>query len=300
MRNYSGEINIFFRAEMCDVEIEGSRSKSPLKSKFLVEKISKSNFKENFKIENSFSKFEKTDFLIAHTEDYVNGFFKGDYDYVADINIPWSVQLCENVCWTNSSLYNAIKHSILNPKTISLSPTSGFHHSTPERGYDFCSFSGQVIASIKIYEEYGLKGCYIDLDAHYGNSIEDSRVYVKNLNYAIPKGFNINPIGIGESYIKNLKKEIKKLKKAILEGRIDYVVFCHGADSHIEDDLDCGSLSTEQWLRCSDIVYDMIEDVSDTLGRNIPLILSLFGGYRNDNFDFVVDLHLQSIVKSLK
>ena len=60
-------------------------------------------------------------------------------------------------------------------KALTFSPTSGFHHARPEGGSGFCTFSGQVIASLKIYEEKKLVGAYLDLDGHYGNSIEDSR-----------------------------------------------------------------------------------------------------------------------------
>lgn len=280
--------------------LEDSKSKSPLKPQKLIEFIKNKEVQSKFELIQNFNKYNIKDFLIAHTKQYVNNFFKGNINYVEAIKIPWSKEMCDAVKYTNASLYHSIKHSILNPKDIVLSPTAGFHHATPEMGYDFCPFSGQVIASIKIYEEYGLSGCYLDLDAHFGNSIEDSRKYVKNLNDAIPKGFNINPTGVSQSYLKSLEKNLKTLKKAILNNKIHYVVFCHGADSHIDDDLGAGSLTTEQWLECSNMVYGMIEEVSEEMGKNIPLTLSLFGGYRRDNYEFVLDLHLQSILNSIK
>lgn len=301
MKNYNPEIVTFFREEMVLYKnIEHSTSKSPLKPQMLMDYIKSSKFDNIFKLNKSFKPFNEVDFHIAHTPEYVESFFKGDATTVEPILIDWSEEMSEVVKWTNSSLYNSIKHSIVNPNDVVLSPTSGFHHSTPTQGFDFCPFSGQVIASIKIYDEYALSGCYIDLDAHYGNSIEDSRKYVKNLNKAIPKGFNINPVGSGINYIKNLKKNLSKLRNAIIDNKIHYVVLCHGADSHIDDDLNVGSLTTEQWLECSKLVYSMIEETSIELGRNIPLTLSLFGGYRKDNYEFVLDLHLSSIIGSVK
>lgn len=301
MKNYNSKIVTLFRDEMVlSKNIENSRSKSPLKPQKLIEFIHKNNMDSNFTFYKNFKKYTKSDFYAAHTKEYVDKFFKGVPDAVEYINIPWSKEMSEVVKWTNSALYNAIKYSILNPKDIVLAPTSGFHHATPTMGMDFCPFSGQVIASSKLYGELDVSGCYIDLDAHFGNSIEDSRSFVSNLNQAIPKGFNINPVGFGEDYMKSLSKSLIKLKNGILDNKIHYVVLCHGADSHIDDDLKAGVLTTEQWLECSKMVYRMLEETSEEMGKNIPLTLSLFGGYRNDDYDFVLDLHLQSILNSIK
>ncbi len=301
MKLYSPVIEVFFREEMAlSKNIDNSRSKSPLKPQKLIEYIFDKKVDKAFRFNSQFKHFTKKDFYIAHHKAYVDAFFRGRKYAVENINIDWSREMANSIKWTNSSLYHSILNSIKTPDVISLSPTSGFHHARPEQGKDFCSFSGQVIASSKIYDELGLSGCYIDLDAHYGNSIEDSRKFVPNLNEAIPKGFNINPTGEGEVYIKNLKKSLDKLRQAIIDNKIHYVVFCHGADSHIEDDLKCGSLTTEQWLLCSELVYSMIDETSKQIGRSVPFILSLFGGYRNDNYEFVLDLHLKSILNATK
>lgn len=71
---------------------------------------------------------------------------------------------------------------------------------------------------------------YLDLDAHYGNSIEDSRYFVTDLDKAIPIGGNINPDGKHKNYIDDLKHRLKILEKKILNDEIHYVVFAHGAD----------------------------------------------------------------------
>lgn len=297
MINYNNKIDVLYMPEMCSTA--KSKSSSPNKPQRLMEYINLTKNDGLFNI-HQFKPFTKKDFYVAHEKEYVDNFFKGIEDVTALTLIEWSKEMLETLKYTNASLYHSIRQSILKPFTIVLSPTSGFHHATPKQGFDFCSFSGQVIASMKIYEEFGLSGSYIDLDAHYGNSIEDTRKHVPILNKAIPKGFNINPSGEGDNYIKSLEKNLIKLKHALLTEKIHYVVLCHGADSHIDDDLGCGSLSTEQWLHCSDMVYKMIEETSKQMKKNIPLTLSLFGGYRKDNYDFVLDLHLRSILNSIK
>lgn len=50
-------------------------------------------------------------------------------------------------------------------------------------------FSRQVIAAVKLYKELNVSGAWIDLDAHFGNNIEDSRYIVQSLNKAIPIGY---------------------------------------------------------------------------------------------------------------
>lgn len=301
MKSYNSIIDVLFRKEMAVSKSKlGSRSESPSKPIRLMEHIQNRDSKHNFNIIGNFKPYTANDFNLAHDKYYVYNFFRGRKSAINEININWSKEFAISLKYTNASLYHSILNSINNPKTITLSPVSGLHHATPYIGKNFCSFSGQVIASSKIYEELGLSGAYIDLDAHYGNSIEDSRKYVKNLNDAIPKGFNINPTGEGKTYIKSLKNHLEKLKQALLGDKIHYVVFCHGSDSHIDDDLGCGSLSTEEWLICSKLVYNMIEETSLIMGKNVPLVLTLFGGYRADNYEFVLDLHLKSILNSIK
>ncbi len=201
----------------------------------------------------------------------------------------------ESVRYTNASLYNAIKHAVLNPQNVSFSPTSGFHHASPTSGCGFCTFSGQVIASVKIYQELRLSGCYFDLDGHFGNSIEDSREFVPNLNKAVPRGCNINPSGRNETYMISLKKEFKKMEKKILNNEIHYIVWCHGADSHIDDDLG-GQVDTKYWNLCSSKFYSWVKKLDKKLGRPIPVISSLFGGYRKKDYDAVLNLHISDLI----
>lgn len=273
-------------------------SKSPLKPVLLLEYIKKQGFNNYFEITNEFKPFEKEDFYIAHTKEYVDGFFSGDKEQRSKNGLEWSPQFADSVRYTNASLYNAILNSITNPEQISFSPTSGFHHATPDGGRGFCTFSGQVIASVKIYRDLGLRGAYLDLDGHFGNSIEDSRTFVADLNKAVPEGFNINPASFGKNYINDLKEHLLKLKTAIIDNKIDYLVWCHGADSHEWDDLGT-QCSTAQWLECSEIFYNFIKEIELETGKKIPIALSLFGGYRKDDYNSVLSLHTADLISCL-
>lgn len=291
----SNKIRTFYKQEMAlNGIVAENYSMSPNKPKLFIEHIDKKKKKDLIELDEDFDPFSREDFLIAHTEEYVDAFFNNIPNLNVSNKLKWTPEFADTVRYTNASLYHAIKHSIEHPETVSFSNTSGFHHAMPHRGFDFCTFSGQVIASKKIYDEYKLSGAYLDLDAHYGNSIDDSMSFVKDLDKAIL--FNINPQGERKEYIRNLNKELKKLEKSILNNDVHYIVFAHGADSTIKDDLG-GQLTDDEWIKVSEIVYNFINLVDRKMGKPIPLTLTLFGGYRKNNFNEVLELHLKDIIK---
>ncbi len=270
-------------------------SRSPEKPGLLMKYLQREGLMKYFRVEEGFAPFEKEDFYIAHTRKMVDNFFdKGKTSRI--LGIKWTPQYALSVRYTNASFYHALRHAVINPSTPCFSGVSGFHHATPTRGALFCAFSGQVIASMKIYREFGLCGAYIDLDGHHGNSIDNSRDFVPDIDKAIsPECGNINISLSHGSYIAELEKQLSLLAVEILNNRVHYVVFAHGADSHQDDDLG-SQLSTEEWLKCSEMVYGMIHDVETMRGRCIPLAMVAFGGYRSDHFDSVLALHAADLV----
>lgn len=288
------KLNVFYSNLMVNTtDMDRSTSKSPLKPKLVYEAISKGRYKDYIE-EHVVVPLEKEEFYIAHAERYVDAFFKGENPLATTNMIPWSENLANSVRYTNGSLCSAIDFAVNNPGSFSLSPTSGFHHAKPERGMGFCTFSGQIIASLKAYKQYGARGAYFDLDGHYGNSIGDSLYFIPEVMDAIK--YNINPKGKDEQYLKSLKKSINVVVEEIKRGKLDYVVWCHGADSHEDDDFVTNEaiVNTECWLEASKMFFDTIADLHKN-GFTIPVVSCLFGGYRNNNYDFVIDLHRRDI-----
>jgi acetoin utilization deacetylase AcuC-like enzyme len=279
--------------------IQLSTSKSPLKPKLVMSDLMKVANK-HVRIQPMFKPMTKEDFMIAHTKQWVDEVFHFNKpgEKIASM-IPWSQELVTSLGYTTSSLYHAIKHSINNPEDLAFSPTSGFHHARPDAGSGFCTFAGQVVASVKIYRETGMVGCYLDLDGHFGNSIEDCREYTPDLNDAVPKGFNFNPRGNDEEYTGMLEKYLyNRLKPSILDGKIDYVVWCHGADSHVFDDLG-GQVDTKHWKKCSSIFWKWVKHMDTLLTNGLPVSFALFGGYRRDDYQSVINLHISDIVTGI-
>ena len=293
------KIAAFYHPEMSlDMDKLEGVSKSPAKARLLMEYLGRKDLLKYFNVHPDFELLKRTDFYIAHTKQMVDGFFdEGKTSRL--LGMKWSPEYARMVIYHNSSFYHAVRHSVLHPDEVSFSPVSSFHHANPTRGALFCAFSGQVIASMKIFYEFGLCGAYIDLDGHYGNSIDNSRDFVKDIDKAIsPVCGNINIMSFHEKYLEELDENLAVLEKEILENRVQYLVFGHGADSHEWDDL-ASQLTTDEWTWCSERVYSFVRDLQAKTGRQIPLTLALFGGYRKDDFNSVLSLHTIDLVTCL-
>lgn len=295
MKQRSKKIRTFYTDhQVCFENIQNaSYSKSPLKPYLLMQRIRQKGLENLFLRKADFKPLSRTDFELAHTPLYVSNVFNGEGNYRSN-NLPWSKNLVHSLGYTNAALYEAKKYALLHPQTVCFAPVSGMHHAQPNRGSGFCTFSGQVISALKLYDEFGVSGAYFDLDGHYGNSIEDSRTYCPNLNMAIPVGCNVNPSGYNASYIQSFQEGLDRVEGLILAGKIHYVVFAHGADSHEDDDLG-GGCDTKHWLLCAEMFSAWVNKVSAKIGKPLPVTLALFGGYRADNYNAVLDLHLSSL-----
>jgi acetoin utilization deacetylase AcuC-like enzyme len=268
----------------------GSFSKSPTKPRRLMEHLAREGQLHHFDVDDSWEPLEPDDFLVAHEQRYVDGFFAGEPALCRRNGLAWFPEFAQSVRYTNGSIVAALQACTANPAVVAFSPTSGFHHADPHGGSAFCTFSGQVIASVRLWREHKRRGAWLDLDGHFGNSIEDSRGFVPDLDEAVPPGWNVNPVGFGQRYLDDLAESLEGLREELLAGRLHYVAFAHGADSHEDDDLG-GQLNTEQWLEASRMVYTMVRDTGHQLGHPVPLALALFGGYRRDDLDAVLRLH---------
>jgi acetoin utilization deacetylase AcuC-like enzyme len=293
-------IHVFYRPEqVLAIDSPENFSKSPQKPRLLLEFFSGHGLDRHFVRHDDWPRFHRKDFLLAHTPESVDAFFAGRRPLCESNGLTWSEQFADSVRYTNASLYHAIEHAVAHPEQITFIPTSGFHHARPTAGGGFCTFSGQEIAAVKLVREHRLVGAHIDLDGHFGNSIEDSRAFVTELNQAIPLGCNINPTDAHTGYLDSLKKHLADLERRLARGEVHYVVFAHGADSHEDDDLG-GQCTTAEWVEASGLVYGMLERVGQQLGRPVPLTLALFGGYREDNYEAVLRLHTADLIRCLQ
>jgi acetoin utilization deacetylase AcuC-like enzyme len=296
-------IAIIHRDELVPAVDARSFTPSPRKPRLLLEHLGRLGLLEHFTIASAWEPLAIDDFRAIHDDAYVDAFFGGVRPLCESSGIPWSPSLAESVRYTNASLYHAIVHAI-DTGGIALSPTSGFHHAQPHRGLGFCTFAGQVLASCRLYRERGLVGAYVDLDGHRGNAIADfareSKVS-ELVRRAI--ALDLQPVGRGRAYLDDLRAQLALLEEALATGRVDYVVFAHGADSHEDDEGwnegERGQCTTEEWVACAELFYGFVRDARRRLGLPIPLALALFGGYRSDDFDAVLNLHTKDLIRAL-
>ena len=288
---YDAALDVYYRPEIAvSSDPRGNYSRSPSKPRRYVEHLLGSPLAPLVVLRPHFAPVSREQLLLAHRPDYVDAFLSGRGRDAASNGVVWSPEFADTVRYTNGSVVAAIRGALARPGRVALTPTSGFHHARPNGGGGFCTFSGQVIAAVCAWREHGARGAWVDLDGHFGNSIEDSRAFAPELADAIPVGCNLNPDGEGADYLADLERRLARLGERVLAGEIHYVAVAHGADSHVDDDLG-GQVTTAEWLTASELVYGAIGRWSAALGRPVPLVLALFGGYRHADPDAVLALH---------
>lgn len=292
-----------YRPEMSPPEIQ-CFSKSPTKPRRFMEFLEKSPIKPYLSTFSNFVGVTPAQLATAHTDAYIQSFLTGLTAEVGRTRpdgsgIPWTESFAQSVLFTNGSLLSATRVAMASPQYIHLSPTSGFHHATPGEGQGFCTFSGQVIAAIDTWRTHKVGTAWIDLDGHYGNSIEDTRKFAPELEYAIPPGCNINPAGARGQYMRDLSRSLLAIHRRVLLGEIRCICVALGADSHEWDSLGGNQLDTESWLAAVDLVFSVIRDWAKLVGHALPVVLSLFGGYRDDHPESVLGLHAMGVARAL-
>lgn len=291
-------LTLFYRDDMVAADAPGNFSKSPTKPRRFLEYLRATPVWPHVTLRADFGPVTRADLRIAHHAPHVNAILTGDGPLAEASGLAWSPGFRDSVLLTNGCLLAAVTEATAHPARVTMAPVSGFHHATPDRGAGFCTFSGQVIAALRVYRERGLRGAWIDLDGHHGNSIEDTRAFAPDLALAIPVGCNLNPEGTHGAYLDDLDAQLTELGARVLGGEIDYVCVAHGADSHEWDQLG-DQCTTAEWLAASDLVYRRLRGWSRALGRPLPVTLALFGGYRDDHPASVLGLHAMDTARCL-
>jgi histone deacetylase 11 len=199
----------------------------------------------------------------------------------------------------------------------------GYHHAEPEHGDGFCVYADAAIAIKQLWlKDPNLKVMYIDLDAHQGNGVElcladelkkenprlivfdvysgndypmdlgtfadvnkrayDIREYIQ-YNYplfvdTVHDVYNKpNPVG-DELYLPIIRND---LKRAIETEKPDFIFYNAGTDPYHKDILGKLGLSYKGILERDYLVWKYARD------NNIPLVMTLSGGYTRPKLDGV-------------
>ena len=293
---YQPKIKVFYTPKMV-VKQKIGISNCIRKSQIFMQFLEKEGLLErHFTVEGDFAPLSKEDLLLCHRSDYINEFYSGELKNIGTSTLKWSKDYANTLLYCESSIYHAIKHAIEDPSQICHSPVNNFNKAMPWCGIGASAFALHTVASLKIFQEYGLSGCYLDLDFSYGAAIESARDYYPLINQSIPKGFNHNPdVEYPGDYGNILKKYLETtLEPAIMENKIHYIVWAHSASTHVSDDFG-ELLTTEQWLDCSTLFYSWVKKVSERRGKPVPIVTLMSGGNRSDDINSVLGLHSKDL-----
>ena len=291
-------VRIFYNDAMVPATSgRGDYSKSPSKPRRFMEHLATTEMWRHCDVQADFAPVTPAQLQTAHEAHYVNAYLRGAQPSASSSALTWTPTQRDSVLLTNGALLAATRVALTSPGVVAFAPVSGFHHATPDRGGGFCTFSGQVIAALDVYRANGARGAWIDLDGHFGNSIEDSRDFAPDLDEAIPRGCNVNPTGTHGTYLRNLERGLAHVEALLMQGELEYICFAHGADSHEWDQLGC-QCTTDEWVLAASLVYSMVARVRAY--RPVPLVLALFGGYRDDDPASVLALHAADLAVCLR
>lgn len=293
---YEPTATVVYRDAMVAPRRDGY-SRSPMKPRLWLEHVRQTALSPRLRLDGGFGVVSADDLRLAHTPEYVAAFLGGrPRALAASAGNGWSKGYRDSVLVKVGALVHAGRAALERPSRLVVCPTSGDHHARPEAGSGFCPIAGQVIAAKRLFAERGVRTAWVDLDEHYGNSIPDCAARDPRVRDAIP--LDINPVGVHAQYLADLTKRLRALEKLLLAGRVDLVCIGHGADSHEWDQLG-GSVSTEEWVEAARLTYAAVRRAAHRLGRPVPVVTSFFGGYRDDDYGSVLELHTANVATGL-
>ncbi len=294
--HYDARLTVIY--DQCMVApVRRGYSRSPQKPALWLERVRRSPLGRYVDIRSDFEPIGRSDLALCHNAEYVAAFMTGRPRSLADSSgNGWSPAYRDSVLAKVGALAAATRHAVATPGRIVVSPTSGDHHARPSSGAGFCPVAGQVIAALQLYRREGLATAWVDTDEHHGNAIPDAAAANPEVRRAIP--LDINPTGVGADYLASLERGLARIEDAVVAGDVGLVCVGHGADSHEWDDLG-GSVTTEEWLEAARRTYAMVGRAAARLGRPVPLVTSFFGGYREDDYTAVLDLHIADVAMAL-
>ena len=242
-----------------------------------------------------------TQILYAHDPIYLIKVLKGSLSLKEqrEIGFPWSDKMVERSRRSAGATIAAAKTAL--KEGIAVNLAGGTHHAYRDQGSGFCVFNDSAIAARVLQKEIhlDLKIAVIDLDVHQGNGTasilkNDSSIFTfsihgknnfpflkeqSNLDVDLPDGCD------DQTYLYALEKSLEKL-----DGQFsaDFIIYLAGADPHEHDRLGKLKLSKNGMQKRDEMVFQY------ALGHQIPLALSMGGGYGKD-IESTVDIHFQTV-----
>jgi len=228
-----------------------------------------------------------------HAPDYVRAILTGRGRLLSSQGWDWTPQIRNGVLAINAGQIEAAKFAF--EHGIAANVGQGFHHARPEHGAGFCTFNGLALVA----QEFPEKRIFVlDCDEHCGDGTAlFTKKFTNLFNFSI-NGTNWGMQQNERSICRHIEEEsaaFENYKKALEEGfakaqewRADLIVYQAGVDSHVDDPMGSGILSTDQLLERDRIVFAHFHR------SGTPLFFVLAGGYQTPIEEKLVPLHLNT------
>lgn len=227
----------------------------------------------------------RADIALAHDQRYVAGVLDRRLRNGFDNN---SAAVAVALPYQVGSLIDACALVAFDPKRtpVACSPTSGFHHAHYDRGGDYCTFNGLLIAAQwLVLNSMAKRVGILDCDYHFGDGTTQILQRLRLPHDHWTAGAHYRDASQAKDFLAGLSTTVKSFKG------VDLLIYQAGADQHIDDPLG-GMLTTEQMAERDRIVFWTCREY------RIPMVWNLAGGYQTDEsgtIQPVLDLHNQTM-----
>jgi len=311
------KLKVFYNDKQA-TEAASSFSPSAKKPKILVNQWLENG--QPIEVVSDFEPVTKKQFYLAHEKEHVDAILACEKNNGFSNASP---EIAATLAWTSGSFMAAAIYAWEN-KTITMSPTSGFHHATQNKSMGFCTLNGLMTAALELIGRGVKKIGILDLDHHFGNGTvdiiewaatkKDHPLYSKGLDlrqffhhYTVGGDISVNKV-LGEHDGRiyyawqggNATERWFKALPKILEGfkGCNIVLFQAGADPHINDPCHAylgavGALTSEQFVERDRMVFETLAKMK------IPIAWNLAGGYQ-DPLQKVLDIHTGTLAECMK
>lgn len=167
---------VFYRPEQSSAAATGYSPSAGKPAKVVADWLSRRDIANHIDIA-AFAPATDGDLCLAHDPSYAEGVLSCELENGFGNKDP---EIAASLRYTVGSMLAAAKHA-LQERTITVSPTSGFHHAGYSDGGGFCTFNGLVIAAQKMKQTGIAKNVLIiDGDAHFGDGTESCLAATKS------------------------------------------------------------------------------------------------------------------------
>ena len=238
--------------------------------------------------------------LTCHTREYLEKVKSGELSEleIRRIGFPWSEKLVERSRRSTGASIAAGGAAL--EQGVSMNLAGGTHHSFSDSGQGFCVFNDACVAARVLQKQAGIGNVlFFDCDVHQGNgtasiSRNDPSLYACSLhgdkNYPFRKMEGDLDIALpsGCEDAQYLAEVELALDRIAAEFVPELVFYLAGADPFVDDRLGLLSLTKDGLRRRDDLVLRFFRS------RNIPVAISMAGGYANEISD-IVDIHFATV-----